>query len=336
MAVVSIIIPVYNTQNYIERCVNSLLIQDFEDFELILIDDGSNDQSADICDDIAEKDARVQSIHIKHAGVSSARNIGLKHATGSYILFVDSDDEVTQTCLTDLLAHEADIIVSGFLRKTVEKQECYIPEREKCYCEEEKTTFLNDYLLRSIFFDGPCSKLLKRSVIEDYQLRFNESLSYAEDKLFINSFLLHAKSYCIIDKPTYINIRRHDSLSSDITSDQHVQQLLTFLPLYVNVVEQFQNKYPCKATKELYHQEVVARYTYRILNIFKEHECRTQTLSNVDFIHRLLVNDSTPPQKSEGKYIVFSYNIAKHLGKYGLYAFMMTYNLFRITGIKHF
>lgn len=90
--VISIIVPVYNVEKYLSQCIDSILAQAFIDFELLLVDDGSTDGSGRICDEYANKDARIQVFHKKNGGVSSARNIGLEHAQGEWITFVDSDD----------------------------------------------------------------------------------------------------------------------------------------------------------------------------------------------------------------------------------------------------
>jgi glycosyltransferase involved in cell wall biosynthesis len=334
MTDVSIIVPVYNSERFLERCVNSVLAQDFRDFELLLIDDGSQDHSAAICDSFSKIDARVQSIRIEHGGVSRARNTGLERATGRYVMFVDSDDEMSPTGLSDLMAGDEDFIVGGLLRKmgTGTAQELYVLDGPKAYTNKEKCSFLDDYLCSSIFFDGPCHKLFRRSLIEEFHIRFDERLSYAEDKLFVNTFICHASTFRVIDKVAYIQIKREGSLCGDITSDRHVAQLLLFLPPYVSIVERLRNDSPCKATQSLYHQEVVARYIYRILNIFKTKVCSTQTKDNVAYICRLLVADNCPPEKIEGKYVVYAYHISKCLGWRGLYAFMKVYNCFRTTG----
>ena len=99
---ISIIVPTYNVEKYIERCINSILIQSFDDFELLLIDDGSIDKSGQICDDFASQDTRIKVIHKVNGGVSSAREAGFNNSTGIYIVFVDSDDELRQDALKEM------------------------------------------------------------------------------------------------------------------------------------------------------------------------------------------------------------------------------------------
>ena len=115
---ISVIIPVYNTEQYLSRCLDSILSQSFDDFELLLIDDGSTDSSGAICDSYAEKDSRVRVFHKENGGVSSARNLGLDNAKGEWIYFVDSDDEVLPDGLLTMvncISEEVDVVMGGFV-----------------------------------------------------------------------------------------------------------------------------------------------------------------------------------------------------------------------------
>lgn len=113
---VSIIVPVYNVEKYLHRCVDSILLQTFTDFELLLIDDGSTDKSVDICDKYALKDSRIRVFHKKNGGVSSARNLGIKKSSGVYILFVDSDDYLSPSHLNNYIKYigNYEIVYQGY------------------------------------------------------------------------------------------------------------------------------------------------------------------------------------------------------------------------------
>ena len=102
MPIMSVIVPVYNTEQYLHRCIDSILTQTYTDFELLLIDDGSKDKSGDICDEYALKDSRIRVFHKENGGVSSARNLGLDNAAGEWITFVDSDDWIIESYLMNL------------------------------------------------------------------------------------------------------------------------------------------------------------------------------------------------------------------------------------------
>ena len=103
LKMVSVIIPIYNVENFVEKCIESILFQTIQNLEIILVDDGSSDGSGDICDVYAKKDARIKVIHKKNGGVSSARNMGISNATGEYICFVDGDDFVADDYIEYLL-----------------------------------------------------------------------------------------------------------------------------------------------------------------------------------------------------------------------------------------
>ena len=111
---ISIIVPVYKAEKTIHRCINSIIQQTHTNFELIIIDDGSPDKSGKICDNYAQKDKRIQVIHKKNGGVSSARNIGLNLATGDFITFIDSDDFILNHFLEHLTDVKADLVIGGF------------------------------------------------------------------------------------------------------------------------------------------------------------------------------------------------------------------------------
>ncbi len=110
---ISVIVPAYNAEKTLHRCVDSILAQTFEDFELILVDDGSKDSSGRICDEYAAKDSRIRVVHKSNGGVSSARNAGLDIASGEYVAFIDSDDYIDNDYLLSFTRYNADLIVSG-------------------------------------------------------------------------------------------------------------------------------------------------------------------------------------------------------------------------------
>lgn len=122
MPLISIIVPVYNSVSTLNRCLDSILNQTFSDWELLLIDDGSTDRSTELCDQYASKDQRIKVFHKKNGGVSSARNIGLSHAKGEWITFVDSDDEIPKNTFTDECRYfKEDLIVGAYYAKDGEK-----------------------------------------------------------------------------------------------------------------------------------------------------------------------------------------------------------------------
>ena len=164
--VISIIVPVYNTEKYLQRCINSILAQTYVDYELLLVNDGSTDGSGNICDEYAKNDSRVKVFHKKNGGVSSARNVGLEEAQGEWVTFVDSDDWINEHFLMKMsenISSEVDLIVSSaFSDKSIDAQE-----------------FVNEMLKRSLP-PQVWGKLYRRNVLKS-SLQLPRDLFWGED-----------------------------------------------------------------------------------------------------------------------------------------------------------
>lgn len=200
----SIIIPVYNAECTLHRCVDSILQQSFADFELLLIDDGSPDGSGAICDEYAALDSRVRAYHKPNGGVSSARNLGLDYANGEYVSFVDADDKLYDNdSLLHLTNLKADIVIGGF--DVVNWNDGLIVRRQ---LEDVSlsVSHINDWLNEAVhrkFVSSPWAKLLRREIIWTNSLRFNEAMLIAEDTAFIYHFLAHCRTMAITSAPVY-------------------------------------------------------------------------------------------------------------------------------------
>lgn len=188
---ISVIVPVYNAEKYLHRCIDSILEQTFTDFELLLINDGSKDNSGKICDEYAAKDSRVRVFHKKNGGVSSARNMGLDNAKGDWVTFVDSDDSINSNYLYSMISQsDADMVMSSFeITDNVANYINYI-ENEKYY-ENEIRLFLSKYI-KSTQLCTPWCKLYKRNLIGS--LKFKNEISLAEDTIFVFAYLCRIRS----------------------------------------------------------------------------------------------------------------------------------------------
>lgn len=209
MVKVSIIMPVYNSEKYLSHAVNSILSQDFDDFELILVDDGSPDHSGQVCDDFAKKDARVKVIHKNNGGICSARNAGLDIAQGEYVGFCDNDDEYLPHLLKDnyqrAKSHDVDLMRYARIKRIID-------ENGKCW--DTKSSLMEAYIDRSAFSkyfqnvrreDTVWTGLYKKSIIDQYHIRFDESFHYGyEDRMFNLQFLNHANKLGFNPKPYYL------------------------------------------------------------------------------------------------------------------------------------
>ena len=221
--VISCIVPIFNGEKYIEKCINSILQQTFQDFEVILVDDGSKDRSGKIIDELSLNDSRIIVIHKENEGVSSARNTGIKSAKGEWITFIDADDWVEQNYFEILVSliqtGEYDYSVcSQFLDGTVSKLES--DGRGEILAldyQKEKKWLLGTAIIRpvsnpSLFnkryvngpvFTGPVGKLYNRAILIEKNICFDSDLKIGEDNLFNLQFLMDTKKGVFIDLPLY-------------------------------------------------------------------------------------------------------------------------------------
>lgn len=194
MCCISVIVPVYNSEKTLNRCVDSILSQTFSDFELLLIDDGSFDSSGKICDNYSLKDHRVHVFHKKNGGVSSARNLGLDNAKGKWVTFCDSDDYVDDNWLSIFMTYckdGIDMVVQPF----------NISNLNKCkFFEGSCFDFIEIfYDLSIIGYTG--NKVFLSSILDKYNIRYNEAFSFHEDEVFAYQYLLHIDK--VIFTPEY-------------------------------------------------------------------------------------------------------------------------------------
>lgn len=199
---VSIIVPVYNAAQHIEKCLNSLLAQTYNDFKIILIDDGSKDHSGEICDYYAKIDGRIEVIHKENKGVSHARNVGLDLVDSKYVTFCDSDDTVDSHWLQTFMDHigNADVCVQGFncIRsdETIERR-CIHYERGG------DIPLMISKLMDKCMLGFQWCKMYRFEVIKQNGIRFDESLHLREDDLFMIDCACYLSSYVITDECHY-------------------------------------------------------------------------------------------------------------------------------------
>lgn len=190
---ISVIVPVYNVERYLHKCVDSILAQTLKDFELILVDDGSPDGCGAICEEYVVKDSRVKVIHKPNGGVSSARNTGIEVAQGKWLCFVDGDDYIDATYLEDFGVNytDADLYMQGY-RKV--KNENILTEYSFIGLESSEIEVVLAYSETHYIINSPCFKLYKNVLVKENNLRFDQSVSYGEDHLFSLLYANHISS----------------------------------------------------------------------------------------------------------------------------------------------
>ena len=233
MVAVSIICPVYKAEKYIHRCVDSVISQTFEDFELLLIDDGSPDNSGKICDEYAQKDKRVRVFHKENGGVASARQLGLEKATGEYTIHVDPDDWVEPNMLEELYAkakaEDADMVMCDYLLE--------YPHKQKMRKLKVSNDFSCDTLLLKLLsgklHGSLCNKLIRREFILSHDIRFVEGLNIGEDLTMCINILSHGAKSVYLNKAFYhydkhTNPNALTSRKLKIAKEQHDKRLKAF------------------------------------------------------------------------------------------------------------
>ncbi|MBE6529793.1 MAG: glycosyltransferase family 2 protein [Ruminococcaceae bacterium] len=216
-AIVSIIVPVYNVEKQLSRCIESLLAQTYKDLEILLVDDGSTDSSGALCDAYAKKDSRIQVFHKENGGVSSARNLVLPLATGTYLLFLDGDDaldpDTVEKCVAAAEDGGFDAVCFGYhhyLEKTSGAVEL-LREDAKTPCDLSKADLISRFsdLTRAGIFDFITDKLFRLSLIQQNHLQFDSYFNMGgEDGVFMLSLLPHLGNLRVINDCFYRYFRR--------------------------------------------------------------------------------------------------------------------------------
>lgn len=212
---ISVIVPVYNVEAYLSRCVDSILAQSYANLEILLVNDGSRDRSGTICDEYAAKDSRIRVIHKENGGLSSARNAGIDAATGEYLGFVDSDDWIEAGTYGPMLAlmekYRAELVCGGrydVSGKNGERKVGLCPRKEECITGEEMVgrIFLWDGCDSSV-----CDKLFHRSLFDTFRFPHGK---VSEDVATTYKIVLKAKRVVMWDKPVYNYFHRPGSISA--------------------------------------------------------------------------------------------------------------------------
>lgn len=254
---VSIIVPIYRIDRYIGICIESLIHQTYSNLEILLVNDGSDDRSPEICDLYAKKDARIRVIHKRNGGLVSARKAGLEKASGEYIGCVDGDDwldrDFVERMLADALDNGADIVCAGFTRDLF----------------EESVAMLNNYpvgvyrgsdldeLKKKMLSDGPFyrlgittyvwNKLFRREIVTEPQMRVNEDISIGEDAAVTYPAIMESSCVCVNDCVSYHYRQREDSmLKRSASFNVEAEKLRALYEYLISFAERYDEKYCLK------------------------------------------------------------------------------------------
>lgn len=213
---VSVILPIYNGSEYIEKCINSLICQTFSDFEIIVIDDGSTDESACICEKLQGADSRIKLFKQNNKGVSAARNFGLTEATGKYICFIDVDDEACKLYLEDLIKDRGSFSGSGIV---IQDFTGYVGERKLIpFIGIGQSALRHIVESNVLLYSEPYAKLFDNDVISKYNIRFPLDVHMGEDGIFVCQYLYFVENISLSIKNNYLRNSTPDSLSGRLNS----------------------------------------------------------------------------------------------------------------------
>lgn len=230
---ISLVVPIYNSEKYLRECIDSILNQNFRNFELILVDDGSLDGSLNICRGYS--DDRIKIIKKKNGGVSSARNAGISIAQGEYITFVDSDDTLPKDALSKLynaiLETDADMVSGSYCLQYGNHK---IPHSQRLQSGKYDIKsllpdFIDDGTLSGFLLGSVCGNLYKTRILKKYSLSFNQNIRNNEDGLFNLEYAFNAGSLCVIKDNVYYYRQQDDSASKKGIAKETNEQLENYI-----------------------------------------------------------------------------------------------------------
>lgn len=277
---VSIIVPVYNAESTIRKCVDSLLAQTLTDFEVVLVDDGSPDRCGEICDDYAKQDSRVKVVHQQNGGVSAARQAGIDNSTGEYTIHADPDDWVEPTELEELYnkakEDDADMVICDFY------------ENDDIYHKQEPSSLESQVVLSELFqqlHGSCCNKLVRQSCYSKYNVRFPKGIYYCEDCYVICALLVHKIKVAYLPKAFYHYVRYPQNLTlvnyyDDKTYEHDVRILEIFEQLLIN------DTVICNRMRELYRISMTIRAFYYGGKVYNSKLFKERFYDNYDIIGR--------------------------------------------------
>jgi len=199
---ISIIIPVYNDENNISRCINSVLSQTYTDFECLIIDDGSTDKTSSICDEYYKKDKRIKVFHKENEGISKTRQYGIDHANSEYIYFIDSDDWIESTFVADIINNinnKPDLIFFNYIKNYTNIKDIY-KSQNPFFMDNNK---IIEMILEKRILSCTWNFVIKKDFINKNNVIFNKKINYGEDTLFILELMLNNPNIFYINKAYY-------------------------------------------------------------------------------------------------------------------------------------
>lgn len=322
MDLISVVVPVYNVEKYLNRCVESIVNQTYKNLEIILVDDGSTDSSPAICDEWAQKDNRIKVIHKKNGGLSSARNAGIKALTGKYVCFIDSDDYIEintfELMLKSITKDDYDVCICS--ANLVDKDYNIISKenyKSSTFSGEEvMKAFLTGKVFESI---SACDKLYKVSVIRNNNITFNEEEKWGEDFPFNYRYFKKVDKLISIDDRLYNYLtKRNGSITNGITYGKVMRWENNYKPILLNERNNHGNyiialeKYAqelmkcCRELLQSRNTQLINNCYQKIVEEIKHHRNEFLSLKDLSIILKLsIIIISISPQLFKTFYLIY-------------------------------
>ncbi len=318
---ISIIIPVYNASKYLDKCITSILNQTYKNLEILLINDGSTDYSLDICNSYEKKDKRIKVINKKNEGVSKTRNVGIKHSTGDYLMFVDSDDYLHEKYIEKmyfyLKKHNLDLVTSSMT--FVDEQ--YNLLKVYSYKNEDVLLSFNDIfrdLVNTSYFNSVWKIIVSSNIIKENNIMFNENLKFGEDLLFSYNLLKTVQDFGYLNFPGYYYLQNNSSATHKNSMD---------------VVNKYieDNKYVYDIIRQYVHDDILVnnklftKYNFALLKFINNVKYKEFKKYATSFFDKMFKKDSVIivnkiNYESKSNYALMKLLVKKHYFIYYLVA----------------
>lgn len=270
---ISIVVPIYNAEKFLDKCIQSVLNQSYQNFELILVNDGSTDNSLRIIEKY-NKEERIKLINKKNTGVSDTRNIGIENATGNLMTFLDSDDYFDENYLyemvTELNKHNCELVISGLTYR----DENYRFIKKQLYTNKTTKIVLNDIIkemVNTLYFSSCYKMLFKKNILEEKQIRFNTNLKYGEDTLFAYNLLKNCNSIFYINSTGYNYVQN----SSSVLHKKDLNSIIKYMDDSVFLLSEFK--------KEVEEQYIIPNRVLTKYNISLKKLCTNNEITFIKF-----------------------------------------------------
>ncbi len=319
---VSIVVPIYNAEKYLDECIESIVNQTYINLEIILIDDGSKDKSPQMCDEWAKKDNRIKVIHKSNEGAGASRNQGIEISTGNYILFVDSDDYIAPTlvekCLNAISESSSAMVMFGttnineygkLINKQIHYTNKYIFENDEIQKELlPELLFSKNSKLQDIRIYTCMANFYSLDIIKKINWKFKSEKEYISEDLFsIISLIPYITKFVIIDEPLYFYRHGHESLSSSSRLNDY-EMIKKFYKQCIELCEKYNfnsNVQKCMSEPYLSFTITCLKYKIRLKKPFTEKYKEINAVLKDDLLHKLL-NERKLREEKISRHLLFS------------------------------